>query len=240
VDARLEQAIALLSSLLGEEGLPTGRLAPWQEPPVRIPTLSGRVSATDRLSWWFRPSAEGRDPWDSYFESEPGPLAEDPAPPHHAPAHATEMSSGEPPGRRAALRLLFAEPEEEMIDADAEAVVTCLYDFVHALGRGDVATAVDECVALDYHTMEQDVEVDRDGLAAQLGAELDRLRGWEIDISLVEIPEPILHPDGILVYTEFQIEARKSEARQTLLHRRLAVFRQGRDRRWRISALSAV
>lgn len=205
---------------------------------MRVPMLSGRVSATDRLSWWFRPTADGRDPWDSFFEQsatsfveEAGPLPAGPAGPA-APA--------EPPGRRAALRLLLAEPDEEMMDSDAEAVVTCLYDFVHAVGRGDVVTAVEECVAPDYHAMEDDVEVDRDALAAQLHAQLDRLRGWEIDVSLVEIPEPILHPDGILVYTEFQIEATKDGARQTVLHRRLAVFRQGRDRRWRIAALSPV
>jgi hypothetical protein len=37
-----------------------------------------------------------------------------------------------------------------------------------------------------------------------------------------------------------QIEARNGEARQTIVHRRLAVFRQGRDRSWRIAALSPV
>jgi len=227
--------------LLADEGSAPEQVASWQDPPARIPTLSGRVSATDRLSWWFRPSAGGRDPWDSFFEHEPTPLAEQMAPPYPPPAPPAKPSSGgDPLGRRAALRLLLAEPEDEMMDADAEAVVTCLYDFVHAVGRGDVATAIEECVAPGYHTMEQDVEVDRDGLAAQLRAQLDRLRGWEVDVSLVEIPEPILHPDAILVYTEIQIEARKDEARQTLLHHRLAVFRQGRDRSWRIAALSPV
>jgi ketosteroid isomerase-like protein len=221
--------------LLGDDAASPAQLVPWQEKPVPIPTLTGRISATDRLSWWFRPSAGGRDPWDSFFEQTASPLEEEPRPSPAGPALAAD-----PPGRRAALRLLLAEPDEEMMDSDAEAVVTCLYDFVHAIGRGDVATAVEECVAPDYHAMEQDVEVDRDGLAAQLHAQLDRLRGWEIDVSLVEIPEPILHPDGILVYAEFQIEAGKNGARQTLLHRRLAVFRQGRDRRWRIAALSPV
>jgi hypothetical protein len=62
----------------------------------------------------------------------------------------------------------------------------------------------------------------------------------DVDVSLVEIPEPILHPDGILVYTELQIDARKDEACESITHRRLAVFRQGRDRSWRIAALSPV
>jgi ketosteroid isomerase-like protein len=201
-----------------------------------IPTLSGRVSATDRLSWWFRPTTEGHDPWESFFEQEPTAFAEQPA----ATAASQPAGAEEPPGRRAALRLLLAEPDEELIDADGEAVVTCLYDFVHAVGRGDVATAIEECVHRDYHAIEDDAEIDRDALAAQLHAQLDRLRGWQVDVSLVEIPEPILHPDGILVYAELQIEARKEKARQTIVHRRLAVFRQGRDRSWRIAALSPV
>jgi hypothetical protein len=216
----------------------TGQLAPWREPPLAVPTLSGRVSATDRLSWWFRPSAGDQDPWESFFEDErPGLSAEPRVQP--VPA-APEAPPAEQPGRRAALRLLLAEPDEEMIDADAEAVVTCLYDFVHAIGRGEIAVAIEECVDPEYHTIENDVEIDRDGLAAQLRAQLDRLRGWDVDVSLVEIPEPILHADGILVYTELQIEARKEEARESAVHRRLAVFRQGRDRSWRISALSPV
>jgi ketosteroid isomerase-like protein len=208
-----------------------------------IPTLSGRVSATDRLSWWFRPTTEGHDPWESFFEQEPTAFAETTAFAEQPAAAATASRPAvaeEPPGRRAALRLLLAEPDDELIDADGEAVVTCLYDFVHAVGRGDVATAIDECVHPDYHAIEDDAEIDRDGLAAQLRAQLDRLRGWHVDVSLVEIPEPILHPDGILVYAELQIEARKEEARRTIVHRRLAVFRQGRDRSWRIATLSPV
>ena len=229
----------MLSSFLLDEGATLEPLAPWQEAPRRVPSVGDRISATDRLSWWFRPAASGRDPWDSYFDAEPSALVEEPRM-GQAPSTAQGTSPGEPPGRRAALRLVLAEPEEELMDADAGAVVTCLYDFVHALGRGDVATAIDECVAPDYHTMEEDVEVDRDGLAAQLNSQLDRFRGWNVDVSLVEVPQPVLHPDGILVYAELQIDARKDDARQTLLHRRLAVFRQGRDRRWRIAALSPV
>jgi len=235
VDSRLEEAIALLSGLLGETPSAPSRPVPWEQPLERISTLGSRVSATDRLSWWFRPSAGGHDAWDSYFE--PGPALPTEAPPRPT---APPAPSTEPLGRRAALRLLLDEPDEEMIDSDADAVVCCLYDFVHAFGRGDVTAAIEDCVAPDYHTMENDIEVDRDGLAAQLNAQLQRLRGWEIDASLVEIPAPVLHPAGILVYTELQVEATRDDARQTILHRRLAVFRQGRDRRWRIAALSPV
>ena len=159
---------------------------------MRVPMLSGRVSATDRLSWWFRPDG-GRPRSLGQLLRADGDLVRRGG---RAVAGWSRPRLREPPGRRAALRLLLAEPDEEMMDSDAEAVVTCLYDFVHAVGRGDVVTAVEECVAPDYHAMEDDVEVDRDALAAQLHAQLDRLRGWEIDVSLVEIPEPILHPDG--------------------------------------------
>jgi ketosteroid isomerase-like protein len=237
LDAGLKQAIALLSGLLSDEAASAETLAPWQATPLRAPTPSGRVSATDRLSWWFRPAAGGADPWSTYFDDEPAKLVEPAAAPRAPDA---TVAAAEPLGRRAALRLLLAEPEEELIDADADAVVTCLYDFAHALGRRDVATAIATCVADDYHVMEGDEEIDRDALAAQLAAELDRLRGWELDTSLVEIPQPILHPDGILVYTELQIDARKQDERRTVLHRRLAVFRKGSDRTWRIVALSPV
>jgi ketosteroid isomerase-like protein len=219
--------------LLSDDQAAADSLAPWQAEPVRRPALGGRVSATDRLSWWFRPASGGADPWATFFDTEPEQLAE----PAGVPLPARDA---EPLGRRAALRLLLAEPEEELIDADADAVVTCLYDFVHALGRRDVAAAIAGCVAEDYHAMEQDAEVDRDTLAAQLNAELDRLRGWEIETALLEIPQPILHPDGILVYAELQIDARRGEEHRTHVHRRLAVFRQGRDHRWRICALSPV
>ena len=231
----------MLVDLLADGAGPQTPERPWLEQPLRAPALGGRISATDRLSWWFRPTTAGRDPWETYFETDPPPPAAPAAAPGLAPAPVgAPAPPDDPPGRRAALRLVLDAPEDELIDADAEAVVTCLYDFVHALGRRDVAAAIDECVAAEYHTLEGDVEVDRDGLAARLQAELDRLRGWEIETSLVEIPAPILHPEGILVYAELQIEARREERRRTIVHRRLAVFRQGRDRRWRLTALSPV
>ncbi len=212
-------------------------LPAWSEPPVRAPALSGRVSATDRLSWWFRPAAASQDPWAAFFETAPAEHAL----PAQIPAAALDANDSTIPlGRRAALRMLLAEPDEELLDADADEVVTCLYDFVHAIGRGDIDGAVEQCVAPDYHAMEDDVEIDRDGLAAGIRAELGRLSGWTVEASLVEIPEPIPHPDGILVLTELQLDARKDDLRQTILHRRLALFRQGRDRQWRIAALSSV
>jgi ketosteroid isomerase-like protein len=99
-----------------------------------------------------------------------------------------------------------------------------------------------DCVAPGYHTLADDREIDRDGLAAQLKSLLDPLRNWELEVALVEIPQPVLHPDGILVYTELEIAARDpdSDERRSWVHRRIAVFEQQRDRSWRIAALSAI
>jgi ketosteroid isomerase-like protein len=247
VDDRVAQAIALLRSVLSHRDEPDYEMTPWQEMPVLASPMSGRVSATERLTWWFRPAVAGQDAWDSYFEdvSIPG----DPVPKTPARSGAvtrlrdvTAAHDDEKPlGHLADLRLVLADPEEELSDTDADAVVTCLYDFIHAIGCRDIAAAM-ACVAPDYHTMEGDREVDYAGLAAQLNSLLDGLRDWDIETSLVEIPEPVLYPGSILVYAYVQIEGYKylTRERQTIVHRRVAVFRQQSDHSWRLAALSVV
>src|SRR5690242_14548555 len=60
----------------------------------------------------------------------------------------------EPPPQIAAQ-----EPANERWDSDAaEDVVDCLYRFVHAIERCDIAEAMD-CIAPDYHQLEHDVEI---------------------------------------------------------------------------------
>ena len=93
-----------------------------------------------------------------------------------------------------------------MANDQADAAVACVYDFLHAIGRRDPEAAM-ACVADDYHVLEDDREVDRLGLRHQVEALLDSLRGWEIEISLAEVPEPLHHPSGILIYCEIQIDA---------------------------------
>jgi len=247
VDGRVAQAIALLRSVLYDRDEADGGIAPWRDPLVPAAPMSGRVSATERLTWWFRPARAGEDAWDSFFADAgipglPGP--EKAARSGQAAtllprSGATARDDEKALGSLAGLRLVLAEPEEELVDADADAVVTCLYDFVHAIGRRDIAAAM-ACVAPDYHTMEGDHEVDYVGLGVQLKSILDRLRGWEIETSLVEIPEPVLYPGAILVYAYLQIEGYKHETRerQTIVHRRVAVFRRQSDHSWRLAALS--
>jgi len=253
VDARLDEAIVLLHRVLAELGRGGDTLSPWQESYLSPAPLGGRLSATDRLSMWFRPAPRGANPWDSFFEAPGDPAAgiERLVPaPIGEPAYLSPSSVGhaaptavvpEAPGRRISLRVLLAEPEEEMLDSDAEAVVGCLYDLVHAIGRGDVESAM-ACVAPDYHALEDDREIDRDGLAWQFKRLLESLRGWRFEASLVEMPQPILYPDAILVYTELMIDAEHPAdgARRTIMERRIAVFKPQRDKRWLVTSLSPV
>jgi ketosteroid isomerase-like protein len=244
VDVRLAQAIALLRSVLSDNDETDYGVTPWQDPLVPAAPMSGRVSATERLNWWFRPARAGEDAWDSFFED--ADISGVAVPKRAArsgsdtlPRSAAARDDEKTLGPLADLRLVLTEPEEELFDADADAVVTCLYDFVHAIGRRDIAAAM-ACVAPDYHTMESDREVDYVGLGVQLKSILDGLRGWEIETSLVEIPEPVLYPGAILIYAVLQIEGYKHETRerQTVVHRRVAVFRQQSDHSWRLAALS--
>jgi ketosteroid isomerase-like protein len=241
---RVAQAIALLRSLLSDGDEAGDGATPWQEPLVPAPRTSGRLSATERLNWWFRPAGAGKEAWDNFFEDanvSPIPVSKRAAASSSAvlPPGVAVRDDEETLGPLADLRLVRAEPEEELFDADADAVVTCLYDFVHAIGSRDITAAM-ACVAPDYHTMEGDREVDYVGLGVQLKSILDGLRGWEVETSLVDIPEPVLYPGAILVYTHLQIEGYKHEtrARQTIVHRRIAVFRQQSDHSWRLAALS--
>ena len=105
---------------------------------------------------------------------------------------------------------------EEMANEHADAAVACLYDFVHAIGRRDPEGAM-ACVADDFHVYEDDREIDRLALRHQIEALLDSLRDWELEISLAEVPEPLHHPGGILIYCEIQVDAfqRDSSARRS-------------------------
>jgi hypothetical protein len=262
----LRQVIAVLRGLLAQLEVSDEQLAPWQAARPLRPVFEGRLSATDQLSWWFRPANAGDDfgdSWDSYFSEEPANGADLGAAPKEndwlpgVSGHAATVPFRDPvlrdlvlsdPVRRASpttararLRSLLAEPEEELLDSDAEAVVSCLYDFVHAIGRDDLDGAM-SCVAPGYHALEDDREVDHDGLTRRVKALLDSLHGWEKEVFLVEVPQPVLHPAAILVHVEMQINARHrvTQERRTILDRRIAVFERQPNRTWRIAALSPV
>jgi hypothetical protein len=247
--ATLEEVISLLRGLMsGENELDEGML-PWMETYMPAPVPGGRISATDRLSWWFRPASGGNEGWDRFFNyrSTVGGMlgdrkgfspVEDPffSQPT-SPQFRSPSENVTPSGPWADLRLILSEPEPELLDGDAEAVVTCLYDFIHAIGRGNIQEAM-SCISDDYHSLEDDRDVDRLGLIQQITMLLDSLRGWDFDISLVEIPQPILHPKAILIYAEIQIDAvnRRDGARRIILERRIAAFHQ-QNREWLITAL---
>jgi hypothetical protein len=141
----------------------------------------------------------------------------------------------------ASLWALSAEPEEELLDEHAQAAVECLYDFIHAVARRDVDGAM-ELVTEDYHVLEEDREIDRLGLRHQIEALLDSLRDWSLALSLAEIPQPYLHPYGILIYAEIQVDAYhpQHDLRRSFVQRRLCVFEQQSSLRWLIAAMSPV
>jgi hypothetical protein len=250
-DPRIEQALELIRNLLSEDAQ-IDSLRPWEKTRYTSPPVQGRLSATDRLSWWFRPFSDSQDPWDDFFDQSsqtlPASLVDhrlfasqpQPLPPPGNP-QTVSPDPGLLPGPRAALRLLLSEPEEEIIEDDAQAVVTCLFNFIHAFGQRDVDKAM-QYVDQDYHTLDKDEETDRMGLAYQLKSLLDTLIGWDFEISIAEIPRPILYPDAILVYAEILIDAiRPTDSfRRTILERRISVFKQQPDKSWLIQALSQI
>jgi ketosteroid isomerase-like protein len=250
-DPRVEQALELVRNILSENAS-LDSLRPWENIRYASPPMQGRLSATDRLSWWFRPLSDSQNPWDDYFDQSNEALSpslirdkllalqtQTLSPPGN-PLRALP-EPGPLPGPRAALRLLLSEPEEEIIEDDAQAVVTCLYNFIHAFGQRDIDKAL-KYVDEDYHTLYNDQETDRLGLAHQLKSLLDSLIGWEFEISIAEIPRPILHPDAILVYAEILIDAIKvaDSTQRTILEHRVCVFKRQPDKSWLILALSQV
>jgi ketosteroid isomerase-like protein len=251
----IDSRLALVYELLRELAAPSPDVPPAARdrgrPFTPAPALGGRMSATDILSWWFRPASSAADPWDDYFSVSPPPAttrvkraegrARVPAAP---PADADAPAAREPatePHPWANLPAFVAEPETELADELGDAVVECLYGFVHAVGRGDVEGAM-ALVADDFHVLEDDREIDRLALRHQLESLLDSLRGWTFEISLAEIPEPLFHPCGVLVYAEIQIDAARpdDDLRRCQVEHRVVVFDHDDTGGWKISALSPV
>jgi len=244
---KLLQAYELIRSVL-EDGDNQGTQiqSHWDFPMMAPPDGQGFMSATDLLTWWFRAPADGPNPWDVYFRNP------DTSPAGNASAGRKEgpdlsfpfRENFAPFGQQAnmpseLLRKFVPDQEERLDDTEADRVADCLYGFIHALGRRDVEGGM-QFIDNEYHVLENDREVDCLGLRHQCESLLDSLRGWEIDISLAEIPEPVLHPNGVLVLCKIQIDAHNParEAHQSRLEKRLAVFRKNETGEWRIHALS--
>lgn len=251
-------AYQLLRELMEQPEDESNRLQePRELPFVRPEDATGTMSATDLLTWWFRPTSRMADPWEDYFaprtqpvgttaQTQRPPLEKRPQRPGARPSfqHRPRPSQPDPEPDLAPWidwQLLYSEPENTLEDDHAEAAVQCLYDFLHAISRRDVEGAM-QCVADDYHVLEDDIEIDALGLRHQIERLLDSLVGWELQVSPVEIPFPLGHMLGVLIYIEIQIDAYHPllDLRRVIVQRRIAVLQWQSQQGWRISALSPV
>jgi hypothetical protein len=221
---------------------------PFYAPPLPPVDPGSRLSATDLLSWWFRPPSAEKDPWESFFSrfSEPEAGAT-PTSAGGIPSLSTAKNASAPwesihrASPKALARAFFPDSEEELTSDDADAAVEVFYEFLHAFGRHDLEGAM-RFVSTDYHTFEGDREMNWNDLRNALEALLDSLHGWDFTINLAMVPEAIRHPYGVILYTEIQVDGVHpvSRAKRNMLERRLALLREQPDSVWRISALSPV
>jgi hypothetical protein len=180
------------------------------------------LSATDLLVSWSpdelmqtHPDSARRG-WDRYFDSQTV---------HRAPDAA----------------VMHEPPQADVWDAEAaDLAVDCLYRFVHAVERCDIAAVV-ECLAPDYHAIENDIEITRDGMRLRLESSLEQWRSESFRVTLTEIPDPMFHPNGILMLVSLQIDFwSRSHARMiTELLGRVLWLRPQRDGRWLIAGMAA-
>src|SRR5262245_23860705 len=251
-DFRLAAVYELLRSVFERHyETPGGAAGARQTSFIPPPPPGSLVSATDLLTWWFRPATATADPWDDYFTRAVDSLTAAPRPPRAGSTEARSTLSGaEPRDPRSAEEeltpwtdplMLVGQPGEEVADEDAQAAVECVYEFIHAIGRREGDRAM-TCVAPDYHVLENDREIDAWGVRSQIESLLDSMRGWALDISLAEIPQPVFHPNGILIYVEIQIDAYRpqDDLRRSTVDRRIAVLQRSAGRDWLIDALSRV
>ncbi len=91
-NSRLALAFELLRSVMEQPGATSVPVeSGWQMPYAPpAPTFDGRMSATDLLNGWFRPSFGASDPWDDYFTA---PQQRDLAPRARAPQAPGSTSS---------------------------------------------------------------------------------------------------------------------------------------------------
>lgn len=227
-DSRLALALDLLRSVI-DSGVAPGASLRGYTPLVAQPEMERRLSATDLISWWFQPAASALDPWEEFFSA---------APNGHDRSAGT--AAGSTDGPWAELQALVPDPEAELADEQAEAAVQCLYEFVHAVGRRDVDRAL-ELVSDDFHHLEGDREIDRLGLRQQLESLLGGFDGWQVETSLVTIPEAIPYPSGVAILAEIAVDGFRpddDEAWRSIVQRRVAILERTPDRDWLITALS--
>jgi ketosteroid isomerase-like protein len=243
---RLREALQLLRDALADEGDVPEAQSHWEIPVLPPPDPEGRLSSTDLLAWWFRaPHArtDGTPDWDAYFGDAPRDEARDTRasrPTARAtPPKLDEQDTPAVDGWRP-LWSIFPELEERLAEEHAQAAVDTLYDFLHAFGCGDVEAAM-ALIDEDYHVVDGDTEIDRLRMRQYLEALVDELRGWELDVSLAEAPEPCNHPRGILIPARIQVEARHADGgHRSWVDNRMALLRQSGQGDWKIVGLSSL
>lgn len=211
----------------------------WHTPSLPPVGSGAQLSATDLLGWWFRPPSGKKNGWDDYFPDSPALEA---APVDAHQAHSTKAASPSSASRIVANTIrqaMLPETDDHLNDEDSEAAVDVLYAFLHAFANGDIEGAL-QWVSGDYHVIEDDQEIDRNGLRRRLEYLLDSLDGFDIEVSLSTPPEPLPHPYGIVMYVEIQIDGHKhgQNAVRSQVEHRLALFEKQGEQGWKIAALS--
>jgi hypothetical protein len=234
-DERLEQIYSLLREALTPQEEQEADRA-WYTPSIPPIDPGSKLSATDLLNWWFRPPTASQNRWDLYF-GDSAPVHESvkvtlpPAPP----------ASPADPISRAAVRALLPVEENELASEDADRATETFYEFLHAYGRRDIDAAM-QYIADDYHTFEDDRELDRGDLRNRLEALLDALHGYDFEVSLTTVPESLLHPYGVVMSVEIQIDGvhPQTKVKKNILDKRLVLLQCQAQDKWKIAALGKV
>jgi hypothetical protein len=235
LDAKLRDIQALLDSVL-HEARDGGNDTPshWELPILPPPNADGELSSTDLLNWWFR-TPQRRADWNETQEPRGG---------NGSPAPAGARGRAADPLLEdgwSQISLLMPEPEEHLAEEHAQAAVDCLYDFLHSVGQRDLAAAA-ALIHDDYHTIEKGVEIDKPAFMNFLTAQLDTLRNWDFDVSLAVAPEPVNHPNGVLIHAKVQFDAVHlvNGTKDGHVEERVAVLREDDAGVWKIAALPRI
>ncbi len=227
VDPRLHQALTLLRAVILDSG--EGADEPWLDSNYAVSPGPDIVSSTDLLTIWPSLQPKSTDPInDRHFDNQPGPESPDRAPAAFAEDWVPDMRDHPGTGRTGD-------------DREIDRAVDCLYDFLHALGRLDIPAAL-SFVSRDYHAVEQYRSIDYQGVQRQLEMLLDPYGDSQIEVSLAEIPDPVVHDEDVLIDTVIQIDVAADPGEQPLstLIRRIVVLNRSSDDKWRISSLCNV
>jgi ketosteroid isomerase-like protein len=247
-ESEIQAVLALVRQAL-ESGAIGGGEAPSVAASVPgLPVLEPgeRLTATDLLGWWFRPPQRQTSDWDGFF-GQPNPAPTQAQAPLPAPGLGASPPGASSPSLRSIprawtnMRPFLDEEEVKLADDRAEAATECLYEFLHAVGRRDLSAAM-ACVADDYHVFENERETNKSDLLARTEAALQSLYGWQIEVGLTTVPEPVFHPMGVLIYADIQVNAvhSSSSEKRSHLDRRIVLLQEQADGHWRISAFSPI